>query len=86
MKVGFIGAGHIARALGRGWSRPELDDPPALTYLDVSAEATAEAADDTGAAIAASLADLIQAADVVVVAVRPAPMNPTFMTASRRQN
>jgi pyrroline-5-carboxylate reductase len=71
MKVGFVGAGHIARALGRGWSRPELDDPPALTYLDLSAEAAAGAARDTGAAVAGSLADLIQASDVVVVAVRP---------------
>ena len=45
--------------------------PPALTYLDVSAEAAAKAASDTGAAVAASLAELIEAADVVVVAVRP---------------
>jgi pyrroline-5-carboxylate reductase len=71
MKVGFIGAGHIARALGQGWSRPGLDAPPELTYLDVSAEAAATAARDTGAALAGSLADLIQAADVVIVAVRP---------------
>ena len=59
MKVGFIGAGHIASALGQGWSRPELEVPPELTYLDVSAEAAARAASDTGAAVAGSLADLI---------------------------
>ena len=45
MRVGFVGAGHIARALGQGWSRPELVDPPELTYLDVSAEAALQAAD-----------------------------------------
>lgn len=71
MKVGCVGAGHIARALGRGWSRPEIGDPPQLTYLDLSAEAAARASADTGAALAASLPDLIEASDVVVVAVRP---------------
>lgn len=71
MRVGCIGAGHIARALGRGWARPEISQPPRLTYLDVSAEAAAHAAADTGASLAASLPDLIAASDVVVVAVRP---------------
>jgi pyrroline-5-carboxylate reductase len=71
VRVGFVGAGHIARALGQGWSRPDLADPPALTYLDVSAVAAAEAAASTGASLAASLADLVEGCDVVVVAVRP---------------
>ena len=71
MRVGCVGAGHIARALGQGWTRPEISDPPQLTYLDVSAEAAARAAADTGASVAASLPDLIAASDVVVVAVRP---------------
>jgi pyrroline-5-carboxylate reductase len=71
MRVGFIGAGHIARALGQGWSRRGLDHPPELTYLDVSVESAAGAAGDTGAAVAESLVDLIQASDIVVVAVRP---------------
>jgi pyrroline-5-carboxylate reductase len=71
MRVGFIGAGHIARALGQGWSRLGLDDPPGLTYLDVSADAADKAAAETGAAVAADLAGLIQASDTVIVAVRP---------------
>jgi pyrroline-5-carboxylate reductase len=71
MRVGFIGAGHIARALGQGWSRPELAGAPALTYLDVSAEAAESASAATGAAVASGLADLIERSDVVVVAVRP---------------
>ncbi len=71
MRVGCIGAGHIARALGQGWSRAEVPEPPQLTYLDVSAEAAARASADTGAAVAASLPELVDAADVVVVAVRP---------------
>ncbi len=71
MKVGFIGAGHIARALGQGWSRPGLAEPPELTYLDVSADAAAKAAGETGAAVAESLDGLIDGSDIVVVAVRP---------------
>jgi pyrroline-5-carboxylate reductase len=71
VRVGCIGAGHIARALGQGWSRPEISDPPQLTYLDVSAEAATRAAADTGASLAASLPDLMAASDVVLVAVRP---------------
>ena len=71
MRVGFIGAGHIARALGQGWSRPGLADAPSLAYFDVSADASAQAAGQTGASVAASLAELVEESDVVVVAVRP---------------
>jgi len=71
VRVGCVGAGHIARALGQGWSRPEIADSPQLTYLDISAEAAARASADTGASLAASLPELIEASDVVVVAVRP---------------
>jgi pyrroline-5-carboxylate reductase len=71
MRVGFVGAGHIARALGEGWSRPGLADPPSLAYLDVVPEAAARTAAQTGALAATSLADLLDASDVVVVAVRP---------------
>jgi pyrroline-5-carboxylate reductase len=71
MRVGFIGAGHIARALGQGWSRPDLTDAPSLAYFDVSDDAAAQAAGQTGASVAASLAELVERSDVVVVAVRP---------------
>jgi pyrroline-5-carboxylate reductase len=71
MRVGFVGAGHIARALGEGWSRPELEGAPALTYLDVRPENAAVAAAATGAAVATSLQALVEGSDVVVVAVRP---------------
>jgi pyrroline-5-carboxylate reductase len=71
VRVGCIGAGHIARALGRGWSRPQLTAPPQLTYFDVSPDAATLAAADTGASRAATLPALVEASDVVVVAVRP---------------
>jgi pyrroline-5-carboxylate reductase len=71
MRVGLVGAGHIALALGRGWSRPGLAGAPALTYLDVDptrAERTAEA---TGAGVASTLDELAARSDALVVAVRP---------------
>ncbi|NLE21573.1 MAG: NAD(P)-binding domain-containing protein [Actinobacteria bacterium] len=71
MRVGCIGAGHIARALGQGWSRPALEGAPALAYHDVSPEAAERAAEATGAAVAGDLRDLVERSDVVVVAVRP---------------
>lgn len=71
VRVGFIGAGHIARALGLGWSRPELAEAPALTYLDVMPDQAERAAEATGADVASSLTDLVGRSDLVVVAVRP---------------
>ena len=71
MRVGFIGAGHIARALGQGWSRPELAGAPALTYLDVAPDAAQSAAGVTGASVAPSLSGLREHSDLIVVAVRP---------------
>lgn len=71
MRVGFIGAGHIARALGQGWSRPDLAEAPALTYLDVMPDQAECAAEVARADVASNLADLVERSDVVVVAVRP---------------
>lgn len=71
MRVGFIGAGHMAHALGQGWSRPGITEPPALSFFDVSADAAAHAVSDTAAAVAPSLDALIDGADLVIVAVRP---------------
>jgi pyrroline-5-carboxylate reductase len=71
MRVGFIGAGHIARALGQGWSRPGLAGAPSLAYLDVSAEAAEQASEHTGATVATTLRELVDSSDVVIVAVRP---------------
>jgi pyrroline-5-carboxylate reductase len=71
VNVGFVGAGHIARALASGWSREGSSAPPSLAFHDVSQEAAALAAHASGGSVAATLADLVREADVVVVAVRP---------------
>jgi len=71
MDVGFIGAGHIARALGQGWSRPGLEDAPGLRYFDVSRSAAEATAQAMGADVAPDLLGLVERSELVIVAVRP---------------
>jgi pyrroline-5-carboxylate reductase len=71
MNVGFIGAGHIARAIGEGWSRPGLALHPRLAFTDIAPERVAESAAATGGEAVASAAHLVGGSDVVIVAVRP---------------
>jgi len=71
VNVGLIGAGHIASALAQGWGRPEVPGPPSLIFFDVEAAKARELAAATGAAVAATAAELVTEADLVIVAVRP---------------
>lgn len=71
MNVGLIGAGHIARALAEGWSRPDVPGPPSLVFFDVDAAKARELAAATGGGAAATAAELVAEADLVIVAVRP---------------
>ena len=71
MNVGFVGAGHIARAMAEGWSRPGLVGRPRLAFADVAPERAAEAAAASGGEMSASLSHLVAGSDVVIVAVRP---------------
>ena len=71
VNVGLIGAGHIARALAEGWSRPAVLGPPSLVFYDVEAAKARELAAATGGAAAATASELLAEADLVIVAVRP---------------
>lgn len=71
MNVGFIGAGHIARALAEGWSRPGTTERPHLVFTDVAPDRAAEAAAATGGDAVAAAAELIASSDLVILAVRP---------------
>ncbi len=71
MIVGFIGAGHIAHALAEGWSRPGLPDPPELRFFDVDTGRAAELAAACGGTAAGAAGDVVEAADLVLVCVRP---------------
>jgi len=71
VNVGLIGAGHIARALAEGWSRPGVPGAPSVVFFDVDAAKARELAAATGGAAAATAAALVAEADLIIVAVRP---------------
>lgn len=67
--IGFLGAGNMARALGGGLAK--RPDAFRLVATDPDAAATARFAAETGGVIAADPAELLGAADVLVLAVKP---------------
>src|SRR4051812_8163985 len=67
MKVGLIGAGNMARALARGWGGPVLAS-------DSGSGRAAALAEELGGEAPGSNAELAAAADVVVLAHKPAQL------------
>jgi pyrroline-5-carboxylate reductase len=67
VKVGLIGAGNMARALARGWGEPVL-------ATDSGSGRARKLADELGGEAVASPADVAAAADVVVLAHKPAQL------------
>jgi pyrroline-5-carboxylate reductase len=67
MKVGLIGAGNMARALARGWGDPVL-------ATDSGSGRASALASELGGEAAGSNAELAAAADVVVLAHKPAQL------------
>jgi pyrroline-5-carboxylate reductase len=71
MRVGFIGAGHIAGALAEGWARPEAAGAPALSFYDIDATRAEQLALASGGTAASSVDRLAAESDLVLLAVRP---------------
>jgi pyrroline-5-carboxylate reductase len=67
MKVGFIGAGNMARALARGWGEPVL-------CTDSGSGRARALADELGGDALASNRELAERADVVILAHKPAQL------------
>jgi len=70
MTVGVVGTGNMGSALVRGWLRspgPRVD----LLVSDIVEERAGHLADARGAAVAASLEDLAERSDVIMVVVKP---------------
>jgi pyrroline-5-carboxylate reductase len=75
LRVGFAGAGNMAAAMARGWAGSGTR-PSAMLFSDRgSGRAEALAAEVGGEAV--SLSDLAGTADLVVLAVKPADLDPT---------
>jgi pyrroline-5-carboxylate reductase len=71
-KVGFIGAGRMARALAGGLVRAGLVKPEQIAAADPVAEAVGLLLSDTpGAKGAAGNRELVRVCDVIVLAVKP---------------
>ena len=73
-RIGFIGAGQMATALGAGFVRARLVSPTNLLTADPLPEAAAHFAHATGGRALATNADVAQGADVLFLAVKPQQM------------
>jgi pyrroline-5-carboxylate reductase len=73
MRTGFLGAGHIARALAEGWRQPLLDPVlrPDLSAYDPIPERARSFAADFDARAYSSVAELVAGCEAVVLAMRP---------------
>lgn len=73
-RIGFIGAGRMATALARGLIAARFAPPQQIAACDVSEEAAARFASETGARIAPGIDALAGESDVLVLAVKPQHM------------
>lgn len=73
MKVGFIGAGNMAAGIARGLAaaREEPGAPEAMLFADAAPGRAQEVAGEVGGEAYESNRDLADAADLVVLAVKP---------------
>jgi pyrroline-5-carboxylate reductase len=73
-RIGFIGAGQMATALGQGFVRAGLIGPAALVASDPVAEAGQRFVAATGATLAKTNRSVVEQADVIWLAVKPQQM------------
>lgn len=69
--IGFIGAGQMARALAQGWRHAGLIGADNVIASDLAAEARDLFSQLTGGRAVAENAEVVRAADCVVLAVKP---------------
>lgn len=73
MKVGFVGAGNMAAGLARGWASAsgEPGAPEAMLFSDANADKARTAAEEVGGEAIEGNPALVDAADLIVLAVKP---------------
>lgn len=70
MRLGFIGAGAMSNAIAKG-IRTGGDDKSEILLFDVHARSSQELASAVHGTVADSIADVIEGADIVLLAVKP---------------
>jgi pyrroline-5-carboxylate reductase len=73
-RIGFIGAGQMATALGEGFVRAGLANPSSLVAFDPSEEACSRFVASTGGQTLPNNLGVVQNADVLFLAVKPQQM------------
>lgn len=71
LRIGFLGAGQMATALGRGFVESQVIEPQCLVACDVSRDAGQRFSTQTGGRVLAGPADVLAAASLVFIAVKP---------------
>jgi len=75
LKIGFLGAGKMASALAKGFIRADLAAADTVVASDLFEPARAAFAEETGAKTVASNLDVVVAAKVLILAVKPDQVN-----------
>jgi pyrroline-5-carboxylate reductase len=75
LKIGFLGAGKMASALAKGFIRADLTVPDSVIASDIAESARATFARETGGRAVPSNLDVLLAAKVLVLAVKPDQVN-----------
>ncbi|GHT41440.1 pyrroline-5-carboxylate reductase [Planctomycetales bacterium] len=73
-KIGFIGTGHMARALAQGFLKTHTLTSEQLFGFDVNPEAAQRYVAQTGGKSVDSIKELVASSDVVFIAVKPQQM------------
>jgi pyrroline-5-carboxylate reductase len=75
MKLGFAGAGNMAGAMARGWAAGP-GGPAEMLFCDIDTERAKALAEQVGGETRENLRALANDADVLVLAVKPAALDP----------
>lgn len=72
MRIGFVGAGNMAAAMARGWSR--TDAGPDLAFADAVPGKAERLAGETGGTVRDSVAALAADVELLILATKPAQL------------
>jgi len=81
-RIGFIGTGHMARALARGFIKTQTITAQQIFGYDILPEAAQRFVDQTGGTAVGSFKDLVAGSDVVFLAVKPQQMGEALRSLS----